>query len=199
MIGRYFPGLWEFYVQTALPQDQFFAATGGLGYSYPWSLPDPDSFFEATTAVFEAFMPTPGNLVDLWEGGCPATRGMVAASARVTSASTRGTASLTNCCTWPQVCVCPGRRSRLSLNQENPRVQCPRPQNPTSHKFGNSQKILRSSRSKKQFKLATICRSPSTQKTSTMRRMSTQKVSLVKSRQGINNKKAKIALIRKCC
>lgn len=33
IIAELFPGLWEFYVQTATEKDQFFAATGGVGYT----------------------------------------------------------------------------------------------------------------------------------------------------------------------
>ena len=68
---RYFPGLWEYYVHSALESDSFFGATGGVGYTYPWSLPDHDAFFRGSAELFEAFMPTPDNFVDLWEGACP--------------------------------------------------------------------------------------------------------------------------------
>eukprot|EP00935_MAST-01C_sp_MAST-1C-sp1_P001307 g1307.t1 len=64
-----FPLLWEYYVRTATPADQFFAATGGVGYTYPWALPDPDAYFKKAGDLYARFMPQPGNWVDLWEGG----------------------------------------------------------------------------------------------------------------------------------
>ena len=70
---RYFPGLWEYYAHTALEQDSFFGATGGIGYTYPWSLPDHDAFFRGSAALFDSFMPSPDNFIDLWESGCPSS------------------------------------------------------------------------------------------------------------------------------
>ena len=70
---RYFPGLWEYYAHTALEQDSFFGATGGIGYTYPWSLPDHNAFFRGSAALFDSFMPSPDNFIDLWESGCPSS------------------------------------------------------------------------------------------------------------------------------
>jgi hypothetical protein len=75
LLGRLFPGLFEYYVTTAKATDQFFAATGGIGYTYPWALPDPNAFFRAAEPIFKEFMPSPGNWVDVWEGACPESSG----------------------------------------------------------------------------------------------------------------------------
>jgi hypothetical protein len=64
-----FPLLWEYYVLTASANDQFFAATGGVGYTYPWALPDLDAFFRFSAHLYKQYMPQPGNWVDVWEGG----------------------------------------------------------------------------------------------------------------------------------
>eukprot|EP00746_Dinoflagellata_sp_MGD_P007861 gnl/MRDRNA2_/MRDRNA2_115646_c0_seq1.p1 gnl/MRDRNA2_/MRDRNA2_115646_c0~~gnl/MRDRNA2_/MRDRNA2_115646_c0_seq1.p1 ORF type:complete len:561 (-),score=69.25 gnl/MRDRNA2_/MRDRNA2_115646_c0_seq1:274-1956(-) len=72
LIAETFPGLWQYYVETASPADQFFAATGGLGYTYPWSLPNKDSFFKQAGKAWQCYMPM-HNWVDLWEGGLNVT------------------------------------------------------------------------------------------------------------------------------
>lgn len=35
LIAEHFPGLWEYYVETATSADSFFAATGAVGYTHP--------------------------------------------------------------------------------------------------------------------------------------------------------------------
>ena len=47
----------RYYVKTALPTDQFFSATGGAGYSYPWSLPSPEAYFTKAAELNTKFMP----------------------------------------------------------------------------------------------------------------------------------------------
>ena len=42
IVAELFPGLWEYYVKTAEPSDQFFSATGGAGYAFPWIWTQPD-------------------------------------------------------------------------------------------------------------------------------------------------------------
>eukprot|EP00928_Gymnodinium_smaydae_P081596 TRINITY_DN65081_c0_g1_i1.p1 TRINITY_DN65081_c0_g1~~TRINITY_DN65081_c0_g1_i1.p1 ORF type:complete len:558 (-),score=43.42 TRINITY_DN65081_c0_g1_i1:151-1824(-) len=69
LIAEFFPGLWNYYVETASSTDQFFAATGGLGYTYPWSLPHKTNFFQRAGRAWARFMPSQNNWVDLWEGG----------------------------------------------------------------------------------------------------------------------------------
>ena len=44
VIAELFPGLWELYVQTARSADQFFGATGGAGYAFPWVMQNPDAY-----------------------------------------------------------------------------------------------------------------------------------------------------------
>lgn len=75
LLARYFPALWEYYVDTASAQDQFFGATGGNGYAYPWSLDAPmrQLYFERTAQLQATYMPQPYATVDLWEGGLNAT------------------------------------------------------------------------------------------------------------------------------
>lgn len=68
LIASYFPGLWEYYGATASPLDSFFGATGGLGYTYPWALPDRDAFFVQSGQLQARYMPQPDAAVDLWEG-----------------------------------------------------------------------------------------------------------------------------------
>ena len=72
IIAELFPGLWEYYAKTALPGDQFFGATGGAGYSYPWSLPSPLKYFGKVAELNAKFMPA-DCWVDVWDGGCPAS------------------------------------------------------------------------------------------------------------------------------
>ena len=73
IIGDLFPGLWEYYRITASPtkacNDQYFAATGGVGYAYPWAVPNTMSFLKEAKRLFDRYMPGENNLVDLWEGG----------------------------------------------------------------------------------------------------------------------------------
>jgi hypothetical protein len=62
IIAEVFPGLWEYYVLNARGTDQFFSATGGAGYAYPWSLPDPQAYFKKAARLNEAHMPAGGLL-----------------------------------------------------------------------------------------------------------------------------------------
>ena len=74
-------GLWEYYVLNAKESDQFFGATGGAGYAYPWSLPDPGRYFNKVAQLNQAHMPV-DSWVDVWDGGCPSnTKGVPAAAA----------------------------------------------------------------------------------------------------------------------
>ena len=74
-------GLWEYYVLNAKESDQFFGATGGAGYAYPWSLPDPGRYFNKVAQLNQAHMPA-DSWVDVWDGGCPSnTKGVPAAAA----------------------------------------------------------------------------------------------------------------------
>ena len=61
----------EYYALTAKASDQFFGATGGAGYTYPWSLPDPKAYFERVASLNSQYMPA-DVWVDVWDGGCPA-------------------------------------------------------------------------------------------------------------------------------
>ena len=70
IIAELFPGLWEYYAVTASDNDQFFSATGGAGYAYPWSLPKPLPYFQKVAALNEEYMPDKV-WVDVWDGGCP--------------------------------------------------------------------------------------------------------------------------------
>lgn len=67
IIGDLFPGLWEYYVTTARANDQFFGATGGVGYTYPWSLPELSAYYTKAKALWEMRMPHSHNWVDMWE------------------------------------------------------------------------------------------------------------------------------------
>ena len=69
IIAEVFPGLWEYYVLNAQDSDQFFSATGGAGYAYPWSLPDPKAYFKKAARLNEAHMPAGDSWVDVWDGG----------------------------------------------------------------------------------------------------------------------------------
>ena len=60
----------EYYALTARPGDQFFGATGGAGYTYPWSLPDPTAYFARVASLNRQYMPA-DVWVDVWDGGCP--------------------------------------------------------------------------------------------------------------------------------
>ena len=57
MIAELFPGLWEFYVQTARSADQFFGATGGAGYAFPWVMENPDAYFAKAAELSATYMP----------------------------------------------------------------------------------------------------------------------------------------------
>lgn len=58
IIATLFPGLWEYYVETAVDKvDQFFGATGGVGYTHPWSVPDMDSFLKEVSSLYSSYMP----------------------------------------------------------------------------------------------------------------------------------------------
>lgn len=73
VIAELFPGLWEYYALTAKGGDQFFGATGGAGYTYPWSLPDPKSYFKRVESLNQKYMPA-DVWEDVWDGGCPQVR-----------------------------------------------------------------------------------------------------------------------------
>lgn len=66
LIAEYTPGLWGYYVDTATDQDHFFGATGGVGYTHPWSLPDLRSYAELVRDLHARYMPTP-TWVDVWD------------------------------------------------------------------------------------------------------------------------------------
>lgn len=70
VIADLFPGLWEYYALTARSGDQFFGATGGAGYTYPWSLPDPKAYFQRVESLNQQYMPA-DVWEDVWDGGCP--------------------------------------------------------------------------------------------------------------------------------
>ena len=69
LVAVYFPALWQYYVETALPTDQFFAAAAGAGYTYPQHWADPDAYFRQAGALFRKYMPATGNWVDVWASG----------------------------------------------------------------------------------------------------------------------------------
>ena len=71
IIADLFPGLWEFYVNTATDADQFFSATGGAGYAHPWSMLSPQQYYHKVAELNGRFMPQDA-WVDVWDGGCPA-------------------------------------------------------------------------------------------------------------------------------
>ena len=73
VIADLFPGLWEYYALTARSGDQFFGATGGAGYTYPWSLPDPKAYFQRVESLNQQYMPA-DVWEDVWDGGCPQVR-----------------------------------------------------------------------------------------------------------------------------
>jgi hypothetical protein len=64
---------------TAKSGDQFFSATGGAGYTYPWSLPKPAAYFDKVTALNKKYMPA-DVWIDVWEGGCPRVPGVPASA-----------------------------------------------------------------------------------------------------------------------
>ena len=70
LLAELFPGLWEYYVNTAKGTDQFFSATGGAGYAYPWALPTPEKYFIKAAQLNDDYMPA-DQWIDIWEGGCP--------------------------------------------------------------------------------------------------------------------------------
>ena len=49
IIAELFPGLWDFTLQLHRSFDQFFGATGGYGYSYPWSESNMSIFRQRST------------------------------------------------------------------------------------------------------------------------------------------------------
>ncbi len=76
IIAELFPGLWDFYTATAQPVfDQFFGATGGYGYTHPWSESNMSYFFDNVKRLKDSYMPLGTyNWIDNWEGGCPENR-----------------------------------------------------------------------------------------------------------------------------
>ena len=81
IIAELFPGLWEYYALNAKDTDQFFSATGGAGYAYPWSLPNPQAYFKKAALLNKAHMPAgEDSWVDVWDGGCPSNTAGVPAS-----------------------------------------------------------------------------------------------------------------------
>lgn len=69
LVAVYFPALWQYYVETALPTDQFFAAAAGAGYTYPQHWDNPDVYFRRAGMLFRKYMPAAGNWVDVWASG----------------------------------------------------------------------------------------------------------------------------------
>jgi hypothetical protein len=78
-MAELFPGLWEYYVNTAKDTDQFFSATGGAGYAYPWALPTPEKYFAKAAQLNADYMPA-DQWIDVWEGACPQPAAGVAGS-----------------------------------------------------------------------------------------------------------------------
>eukprot|EP00038_Savillea_parva_P013494 m.211122 g.211122 ORF g.211122 m.211122 type:complete len:610 (+) comp25378_c0_seq1:200-2029(+) len=74
LIAELFPGLWEYYVDTATPMDSFFAATGGVGYTHPWSFRNLTELGNKAGELIGRYMPSADNLVDVWEGACPSAQ-----------------------------------------------------------------------------------------------------------------------------
>lgn len=73
IIAELVPGLWEYYVTTAGPSDQFFSATGGAGYAFPWVWSEPEVYFHKAAELNHDYMPEQ-NWVDMWESDCPAPK-----------------------------------------------------------------------------------------------------------------------------
>jgi hypothetical protein len=75
IVAEEFPGLWEYYVDTALVSDTFFAATGGVGYTHPWTFRNLTALAGKAGLLIERYMPTADNWVDVWESACPGDGG----------------------------------------------------------------------------------------------------------------------------
>lgn len=64
------PGLMQYYAQTALANDTFFAATAGAGYSYPWSMPNMTNYVRRAAQLVEQLTsewPSDAWHVDVWD------------------------------------------------------------------------------------------------------------------------------------
>ena len=75
IIAELFPGLWSYFGDTATDSDSFFGATGGVGYCYPWNLPNTSAFFAEARRLYATYMPQDHSWADVWEGACPSAGG----------------------------------------------------------------------------------------------------------------------------
>lgn len=72
IIAEEFPGLWDYYVNTANSTDSFFGATGGVGYTHPWHFSNMTELGLKGRELFKQFMPVGShNWIDNWENACP--------------------------------------------------------------------------------------------------------------------------------